>query len=90
MGAVATVTGAPATDPSVRRRLAEMGLRSGARITLGPRTAGGGRIIHVNGTRVALGRELVRTVTVAVHSPAGTPAAVGDGEQVAQASQVSQ
>ena len=43
-----------------RRRLATLGLREGASIRLLTRTIGGGRIILVGGSRIALSRELVR------------------------------
>jgi ferrous iron transport protein B len=41
---------------SLRRRLAELGLRPGAQVRVVQRTAGGGRIVDVAGSRVALGR----------------------------------
>ena len=43
-----------------RRRLATLGLREGASIRLLTRTIGGGRIVLVGGSRIALSRELVR------------------------------
>lgn len=36
------------------RRLAELGIRRGAKITLGQRTPGGGRIVAVAGSNLAL------------------------------------
>jgi ferrous iron transport protein A len=43
-----------------RRRLATLGLREGAAFRLLTRTIGGGRILLVAGSRIAIGRELVR------------------------------
>lgn len=50
---------------SLRRRLAELGLRPGAQVRVVQRTAGGGRIVDVAGSRVALGRGVLEAVTVA-------------------------
>ena len=44
------------TDESVRRRLAQLGLRPGADIQVLRVTAGGGRIVAVAGSRIALDR----------------------------------
>jgi ferrous iron transport protein A len=46
------------------RRLAELGLRPGAVVTVLRRTAGGGRIVAVGTARVALGRETARGLDV--------------------------
>lgn len=43
-----------ATDERALRRLAELGVRPGSRVTVLRRTAGGGRIVGVAGARVAL------------------------------------
>ena len=43
-----------------RRRLVTLGLREGAQFRLLTRTIGGGRIVLVGGSRIALSRELVR------------------------------
>ena len=45
-----------------RRRLATLGLREGASFRLLTRTIGGGRIVLVGGSRIALSRELLRTL----------------------------
>ncbi|MBI4899859.1 MAG: ferrous iron transport protein A [Actinobacteria bacterium] len=42
------------------RRLATLGLREGSTFRLLARTIGGGRIVLVAGSRIALGRDLVR------------------------------
>jgi ferrous iron transport protein A len=42
------------------RRLATLGLREGSTFRLLTRTLGGGRIVLVAGSRIALGRDLVR------------------------------
>ncbi|MEP7161463.1 MAG: FeoA family protein [Dermatophilaceae bacterium] len=44
------------TEESVRRRLAQLGLRPGADIQVLRVTAGGGRIVAVAGSRIALDR----------------------------------
>ena len=43
-----------------RRRLATLGLREGASFRLLTRTIGGGRIVLVAGSRIALSKDLVR------------------------------
>lgn len=53
-----------AADPSLVRRLAELGLRSGQVVTPLHRTAGGGRLIAVGDTRVALARAVLRGIEV--------------------------
>lgn len=43
-------------EPDFCRRLSALGLRRGAQITVVHRTVGGGRIIEVAGSRIALDR----------------------------------
>jgi len=43
-----------------RQRLATLGLREGATFRLLTRTIGGGRIVLVGGSRIALSKDLVR------------------------------
>ncbi len=57
----ATVTTVTAPD-TVRRRLAEMGIRSGSHIRVLHRTTGGGLVIAVGGARVALDSSLAAAV----------------------------
>jgi ferrous iron transport protein A len=53
--------------PAPRRlRLAELGLRPGATVTVLRRTAGGGRILGVGDARVALGRGVLTAVTASL------------------------
>ena len=53
--------------PVARRlRLAELGLRAGATVTVLRRTAGGGRIIGVGDARVAVGRTVLGTMSARV------------------------
>lgn len=59
------VENADGAPESLRRRLAELGLRTGAQVRVLQRTAGGGRIVDVAGSRVALGRAVLEAVTVA-------------------------
>ncbi|GAB77412.1 Fe2+ transport system protein FeoA [Austwickia chelonae] len=46
-----------------RRRLSELGLRPGARLTVLRRTAGGGRIVSVDGSRIALDAQITHQLT---------------------------
>lgn len=60
-----TVVLARPTVPAAReRRLAELGLRSGERVTVLHRVAGGGRLVAVDDARIALGRALLRAFPV--------------------------
>lgn len=47
---------APQVDPGLRLRLAEMGLRCGQCVRACQRTPGGGRVVEVGRTRLALDR----------------------------------
>jgi ferrous iron transport protein A len=50
--------------PAPRRlRLAELGLRPGATVTVLRRTVGGGRILGIGDARVALGRGVLTSVS---------------------------
>jgi len=51
-------------DPVVRRRLAELGLRRGTRLTILHRTAGGGRVVAAGDLRLALDRRVAASVLV--------------------------
>lgn len=54
-----------------RLRLAELGLRPGATVTVVRRTAGGGRIVGIGDARVALGRQVLSSLPAALaHGPA--------------------
>lgn len=46
------------------RRLAALGVRPGALVTLGHRTAGGGRVVAVAGSRIALDRDVLAGIEV--------------------------
>lgn len=61
-GSAAIVTEVSGPRPLVRR-LAEMGLRPGASVTPRHRTAGGGRVLDVAGTRIAVARSVLRAIT---------------------------
>lgn len=59
---VVVAVGAP---PAARtRRLGELGLRAGARVTVLRRTAGGGRLVAIGDDRVALGAPLLGDLEV--------------------------
>jgi Fe2+ transport system protein FeoA len=49
---------------SYRQRLSSLGLRTGARFSLISRTAGGGRLALVAGSRIALGSTLLSQLHV--------------------------
>jgi ferrous iron transport protein A len=53
--------------PTTARRLAELGLRSGAVIEVLRRTAGDGRVVAVAGSRIALDRDTTRSLNVTPH-----------------------
>ncbi len=65
-------TGVPArvgstdVEPLLARRLAELGIRPGSVVTPLHRTAGGGRMLAVADTRLALARTVLRRVAVDV------------------------
>ena len=48
-----------AVEPSLGRRLATLGLRRGARVSLVRKLASGGRIIAVGGGRIAVERRVL-------------------------------
>lgn len=54
------------------RRLAEFGLRTGSHVRCVQRTVGGGRIVDVAGSRIALGRDVLAVVQAEVVPGAGT------------------
>ncbi|HQY98388.1 MAG TPA: FeoA domain-containing protein [Propionicimonas sp.] len=53
---------------SSRQRLSSLGLRVGSRFSLLSRTAGGGRVAMVSGSRIALGASLVKQLRAEVGS----------------------
>ena len=63
---------AAAGPTALTRRLAELGLRVGAHVRCVQRTSGGGRIVDVAGSRIALGRDVLESVQT---EPAATPVA---------------
>lgn len=58
------VLGRPGGTTARARRLAELGLRAGARVHVVQRTAGGGRLVAVEDARIALDRGTLRLVPV--------------------------
>lgn len=65
MDGEATVTDIQ-TSPATRLRLAEMGVRVGARVQVLNRTTGGGRIVAVDGTRVVVDHDLARAILAVI------------------------
>ena len=47
---------------ALSRRLAELGLRVGSHVRCVQRTSGGGRIVDVAGSRIALGRDVLELI----------------------------
>ena len=54
------------SDDAVSRRLAALGLRIGSDFSLISKTAGGGRVALVAGTRIALGKSLLHELRARV------------------------
>lgn len=54
------------TTPTVARRLQELGLRPGQRVSIMQSTAGGGRVIKVATSRYALSAGALRGIKVSV------------------------
>ena len=48
--------------PALTRRLAELGVRPGSHVRCVQRSAGGGRVIDVAGSRIALGRDVLASI----------------------------
>jgi ferrous iron transport protein A len=63
LGEPATVAGTD-VDDRLRRRLAELGVRPGEQVVPLHRTSGGGRVLGVGATRLALSRSVLRRVRV--------------------------
>ncbi len=61
LSGVATVTHV-AGSLTVRRRLAEMGVRTGSHIRVLYRTTGGGRVLAVDGARIAVDAQLASAI----------------------------
>ena len=60
---------------ALTRRLSELGLRVGSHVRCVQKTSGGGRIVDVAGSRIALGRDVLDAVqTVEVHPVKATSA----------------
>lgn len=53
-------------DVDLRLRLAELGIRPGERLAVSRRTSGGGRVVEVDYTRIALDRGTAGGITVDV------------------------
>ena len=54
-----------AAPPALTRRLAEHGIRPGSHVRCVQRCAGGGRVIDVAGSRIALGRDVLASILLA-------------------------
>jgi|SRR5699024_8525307 len=58
------VLSAPRTEPRLCRRLAQLGLRPGISVTVGQKTAGGGRVIKAGTSRYAIDRATLELMDV--------------------------
>ncbi len=68
----------PDVPTSMARRLAELGLRAGERVQVMHRTAGGGRLLAVGDTRIAVDRQTARSIPVRpAEGDAANPAEAG-------------
>jgi Fe2+ transport system protein FeoA len=76
LGLPVTVEASAVPAAAVTRRLAELGIRTGAVLHLLTRTSGHGAIVAIGDDRLAVSREILRGVRVVVNpSPAeGAPA----------------
>lgn len=61
---------------ATRRRLAELGIRPGARVEALATTAGGGRIVSVSGSRIAIDRSTAVGIAVSALADATAPAPI--------------
>ena len=69
-GKVLTVVSALTGSDAVSRRLAELGIRPGARLRILSRTSGGGAIVAIGDDRLAVSRAILTSVEVTDHVPA--------------------
>lgn len=62
----ATSSGDPsgAADPRISLRLAELGVRPGARLAILSRTSGGGAILAIGDDRLAVSRQILASIEV--------------------------
>ncbi|MGV1003839.1 MAG: FeoA family protein [Candidatus Nanopelagicales bacterium] len=58
------VTAVSEADSALRRRLGELGLRTGAQVRVQRRTSGGGVIVAIGDDRLALARPVQRQIQV--------------------------
>lgn len=63
-GAPVEVLGSRAPSRAVTRRLAELGIRPGAVVTIMSRTSGRGAVLAIADDRLAVSREILRGVDV--------------------------
>ena len=63
LGVPLTIADTGVTGPA-GKRLAMMGVRPGALVTVMLRTSGGGRVLDVAGARLAVGRDLLGRLSV--------------------------
>lgn len=68
------VLGDPGCPTALRLRLAELGLRCGECVCARQRTPGGGRVVEVGDTRIALDRATCRQLLLATRGPRETDA----------------
>ena len=64
VGSTVRLAGLDSVDGTQRRRLAEFGLRPGGLVTVLARTAGGGRLVGLGTSRIALDAETARSLAI--------------------------
>ncbi|HLZ38429.1 MAG TPA: FeoA family protein [Mycobacteriales bacterium] len=74
---VGVTLAAPRLQGAVARRLYELGLRPGTEVVVLHRTAGGGRVVLVDGARVALDRATLLALPVTQQRPVALRTADG-------------
>lgn len=79
---VRVTLGAPRLSGAVARRLFELGLRPGTEVVVLHRTAGGGRVVAVDGARIALDRATSRALPVASPPPVASPQPIAAAQAI--------
>lgn len=69
-GTTLIVVSAPAGSAATSRRLAELGIRPGARLRIVSRTSGGGAIVAIGDDRLAVSHAILTAVEVTDQVPA--------------------
>lgn len=68
-GVALTVESSRVEPPATSRRMAQLGIRTGASVSLLGRTSGGGAIVAIGDDRLALSRDVLRGIQVQTGGP---------------------